>query len=77
LAPFVERPILSFVAGGAAGTVVVDGDTPATAAGIVVGETNAAVAGATAAAAAIVVGVVATADGQLAGAVISPEFEVL
>jgi hypothetical protein len=76
LAPVVERPSLSDFASGAAGIVVVGDATLGTVVGIVVGETDAAVAGATIAGEGIVVGVLAGTDGQFVGAVISPEFEI-
>jgi hypothetical protein len=76
LAPVVERPSSSVFASGAAELVVVGAATLGTVVGIVVGETDAAVAGATTAGEGIVVGVLARADGQFVGAVISPEFEI-
>jgi hypothetical protein len=76
LAPLSERPILSLFADTVTGIVVVGGVTLTAATGIVVGETNAAIAGETGAGKGIVVDVGAAIAGQFVAAAISPEFEV-
>jgi hypothetical protein len=70
LRPLVECPILSVFAGGGVAVAVVGGEIAAAMVGNVVGETDAAMAGA------IVVGVGATTGGQFVGAAICPEFDV-